>query len=189
MGSNKSHKTLICPCQTTFHDRIFWNYVCDTIFFTLGKYTSSQAHIRYYEVPFSMNSYIEKLDCNYKTENSVSELFIVSAQEHTAHHSLCCGSNSGINMVTRLFFSYIVQGELSSLPWVLYFRSYVVLNHLHCTFRYIVSYIPGGKTGMSFFTKIFYLAASKTVSKTLPVWLLDFMKNTVLWIVYIYVHI
>lgn len=34
---------------------------------------------------------------------------------------------------------------------------------------YIVSYIPGGKTGMSFFTKIFYLAASKTVSKTLPV--------------------
>ncbi|XP_074655143.1 uncharacterized protein LOC141908825 [Tubulanus polymorphus] len=34
---------------------------------------------------------------------------------------------------------------------------------------YMVSYIPGGHTGMKFFTKIFYSAASTTVSKTLPV--------------------
>ncbi|XP_069115011.1 LOW QUALITY PROTEIN: uncharacterized protein [Argopecten irradians] len=34
---------------------------------------------------------------------------------------------------------------------------------------YIVSYIPGGQTGMKFFSKIFYAAASKTVQKTLPI--------------------
>ncbi|ELT94356.1 hypothetical protein CAPTEDRAFT_152187, partial [Capitella teleta] len=34
---------------------------------------------------------------------------------------------------------------------------------------YIVSYIPGGQTGLKFFTKIFYVAASKTVKTTLPV--------------------
>ncbi|XP_013411408.1 protein transport protein SFT2 [Lingula anatina] len=34
---------------------------------------------------------------------------------------------------------------------------------------YIVSYIPGGQTGLKFFTKIFYSACSKTVQKTLPV--------------------
>ncbi|KAK3773230.1 hypothetical protein RRG08_025896 [Elysia crispata] len=34
---------------------------------------------------------------------------------------------------------------------------------------YIVSYIPGGQTGLKFFTSIFYGAASKTVGKALPV--------------------
>ncbi|XP_061197169.1 uncharacterized protein LOC133205382 [Saccostrea echinata] len=34
---------------------------------------------------------------------------------------------------------------------------------------YVVSYIPGGQTGLKFFSKIFYAAASKTVQKTLPV--------------------
>ncbi|XP_005104216.1 protein transport protein SFT2 [Aplysia californica] len=34
---------------------------------------------------------------------------------------------------------------------------------------YVVSYIPGGQTGLKFFTSIFYAAASKTVGKTLPV--------------------
>jgi len=36
-------------------------------------------------------------------------------------------------------------------------------------FRYIVSYIPGGQTGLRFFSKVFYSAATKTVQKTLPV--------------------
>ncbi|XP_064642731.1 uncharacterized protein LOC135497017 [Lineus longissimus] len=34
---------------------------------------------------------------------------------------------------------------------------------------YVISYIPGGQTGLKFFSKIFYVAASKTVQKTLPV--------------------
>ncbi|PVD35513.1 hypothetical protein C0Q70_02476 [Pomacea canaliculata] len=34
---------------------------------------------------------------------------------------------------------------------------------------YIVSYIPGGQTGLKFFSNIFYAAASKTVAKALPV--------------------
>ncbi|ESO89961.1 hypothetical protein LOTGIDRAFT_192494 [Lottia gigantea] len=34
---------------------------------------------------------------------------------------------------------------------------------------YFVSYIPGGQTGLKFFTKVFYAAASKTVNATLPV--------------------
>lgn len=36
--------------------------------------------------------------------------------------------------------------------------------------RYVISYIPGGQTGLKFFSKLFYSVASKTVSKTLPVW-------------------
>ena len=35
--------------------------------------------------------------------------------------------------------------------------------------RYFVSYIPGGTTGMKFFTKLFSSAVTKTVSSTLPV--------------------
>jgi len=38
-----------------------------------------------------------------------------------------------------------------------------------CFDRYVLSYVPGGQTGLKFFTKIFYAAASKTVQKTLPV--------------------
>ncbi|XP_033109077.1 protein transport protein SFT2-like [Anneissia japonica] len=34
---------------------------------------------------------------------------------------------------------------------------------------YIISYIPGGQTGLTFFTKLFSAAAGKAVSKTLPV--------------------
>lgn len=34
---------------------------------------------------------------------------------------------------------------------------------------FVVSYVPGGQTGLKFFSKIFYAAASKTVQKTLPV--------------------
>lgn len=36
---------------------------------------------------------------------------------------------------------------------------------------YIVSFIPGGQTGLKFFSKIFSSVVTKTVSKTLPVWL------------------
>ncbi|XP_052213973.1 uncharacterized protein LOC127832511 [Dreissena polymorpha] len=34
---------------------------------------------------------------------------------------------------------------------------------------YIMSYIPGGQTGMKFFSKVFYAAASKTTKTILPV--------------------
>ncbi|XP_050412194.1 uncharacterized protein LOC126827057 [Patella vulgata] len=34
---------------------------------------------------------------------------------------------------------------------------------------YIVSYIPGGQTGLKFFSKVFYAAASKTAGATLPI--------------------
>ncbi|XP_070560693.1 uncharacterized protein [Ptychodera flava] len=34
---------------------------------------------------------------------------------------------------------------------------------------YVVSYIPGGQTGLKFFTKIFSTVVTKTVGKTLPV--------------------
>jgi len=32
-----------------------------------------------------------------------------------------------------------------------------------------MSYIPGGQTGMKFFKKVFYSAASKTTEKILPI--------------------
>lgn len=35
---------------------------------------------------------------------------------------------------------------------------------------YLVSYIPGGQTGLSFFTKLFATVAGKTISNTMPVW-------------------
>jgi len=34
---------------------------------------------------------------------------------------------------------------------------------------FLISYIPGGHTGMQFFTRLFSSAVSSTVSKTLPV--------------------
>ncbi|KAL5015268.1 hypothetical protein ScPMuIL_009538 [Solemya velum] len=34
---------------------------------------------------------------------------------------------------------------------------------------YIVSYVPGGQTGLKFFSKLFYSVASKTAQKTLPI--------------------
>lgn len=60
----------------------------------------------------------------------------------------------------------------------LYFSLYVhstVLTVLFAVFQvlalvwFVVSYVPGGQTGLKFFSKVFYIAASKTVQKTLPV--------------------
>ena len=44
-----------------------------------------------------------------------------------------------------------------------------VISKISYDFRYIMSYIPGGQTGLSFFTRVFYAAVSKTASATLPV--------------------
>lgn len=41
---------------------------------------------------------------------------------------------------------------------------------IHCIHRYVMSYIPGGQTGLKFFTKVFTSIAGKAVSSTLPVW-------------------
>jgi hypothetical protein len=77
--------------------------------------------------------------------------------------------------VERLPFTVAYFGTMSA---TLYFALSVQSSFLTILFAvgqvlaliwYIVSYIPGGQTGLKFFTKIFYLAASKTVSKTLPV--------------------
>jgi len=35
--------------------------------------------------------------------------------------------------------------------------------------RYIFSYIPGGTTGLKFFSKLFASAFTRTVGKTLPI--------------------
>ncbi|XP_023236411.1 protein transport protein sft2-like [Centruroides sculpturatus] len=35
--------------------------------------------------------------------------------------------------------------------------------------RYVLSYIPGGQTGMKFFTKIFTSTVTKTANKSLPI--------------------
>ncbi|KAJ8320198.1 hypothetical protein KUTeg_001785 [Tegillarca granosa] len=77
--------------------------------------------------------------------------------------------------VPRLPFTSAYFGTLfATLYFALWSRSTVltvicaVLQILSLVW-YIVSYIPGGQTGLKFFTKIFYAAASKTVQKTLPV--------------------
>ena len=53
--------------------------------------------------------------------------------------------------------------ELSTVPLFVTVPVYLVFT------RYFVSYIPGGSTGMKFFTKLFSSAVTKTVSSTLPV--------------------
>lgn len=64
-------------------------------------------------------------------------------------------------MGATLYFALSVQ----SMPLTVIFAVAQVLALVW----YVLSYIPGGQTGLKFFTKIFYAAASKTVQKTLPV--------------------
>lgn len=77
--------------------------------------------------------------------------------------------------VQRLPFTTAYFGSmLATLYFSLWLRStvftviFAVIQILALVW-YIVSYIPGGQTGLKFFSKIFYAAASKTASKTLPI--------------------
>lgn len=64
-------------------------------------------------------------------------------------------------MFATLYFALSVQSTiLTVLSAVLQILALV---------WFVVSYVPGGQTGLKFFSKIFYAAASKTVQKTLPV--------------------
>ncbi|ESO09037.1 hypothetical protein HELRODRAFT_74437 [Helobdella robusta] len=62
-------------------------------------------------------------------------------------------------MIGTLYFSLSVQ---SAVMTVIFGILQVV-----ALLWYIVSYVPGGQRGLQFFSKIFYVAASKTVNKTL----------------------
>lgn len=64
---------------------------------------------------------------------------------------------------------------LGTLYFSLWFKSTVLtiifaISQVITLIWFIVSYIPGGQTGMKFFTKLFYATASKTAQKTLPIW-------------------
>ncbi|KAL8621600.1 hypothetical protein ACOMHN_036833 [Nucella lapillus] len=64
-------------------------------------------------------------------------------------------------MFATVYFSMWVHSTV--------FTVICALGQIVALIWYIVSYIPGGQTGLKFFSNIFYAVASKTVSKTLPV--------------------
>jgi len=64
-------------------------------------------------------------------------------------------------MFATLYFALSVQSTTFTIMFA--------VGQVLALVWYIVSYIPGGQTGLKFFTKVFYLAASKTVQKTLPI--------------------
>ncbi|XP_076451521.1 uncharacterized protein LOC143287421 [Babylonia areolata] len=77
--------------------------------------------------------------------------------------------------MTRLPFTSVYFGTMFA---TIYFSMWVhstvftvicALGQIVALVWYIISYIPGGQTGLKFFSNIFYAVASKTVSKTLPV--------------------
>ncbi|KAI8795564.1 protein transport protein SFT2 [Biomphalaria glabrata] len=63
-------------------------------------------------------------------------------------------------MLATLYFSLWVQSTVLTIVFA--------VAQIVALIWYLVSYIPGGQTGLKFFTSIFYAAASKTVGKTLP---------------------
>jgi len=65
------------------------------------------------------------------------------------------------SMIATMYFALSLQSVILTVI-------FAVIQVLALVW-YVVSYIPGGHTGLKFFTKIFYAAASKTVGKTLPV--------------------
>ncbi|XP_048760448.2 uncharacterized protein LOC125669756 [Ostrea edulis] len=77
--------------------------------------------------------------------------------------------------VPRLPFTTAYLGTmLATLYFSLWIKSTVLtvvcaIIQVITLIWYVVSYIPGGQTGLKFFSKIFYTAATKTVQKTLPV--------------------
>ncbi|KAK0041230.1 protein transport protein SFT2 [Biomphalaria pfeifferi] len=64
------------------------------------------------------------------------------------------------SMLATLYFSLWVQSTVLTIVFA--------VAQIVALVWYLVSYIPGGQTGLKFFTSIFYAAASKTVGKTLP---------------------
>lgn len=64
-------------------------------------------------------------------------------------------------MLATLYFSVWVKSTVLTIL-------FAVLQIVALVW-YIVSYLPGGQTGLKFFTKIFYAASSKTVQTILPV--------------------
>lgn len=64
-------------------------------------------------------------------------------------------------MFGTLYFSLSVQSTVLTIIFA--------LLQVMALVWFVVSYVPGGQTGLTFFSKIFYVAASKTVQKTLPV--------------------
>ncbi|XP_072036248.1 uncharacterized protein [Amphiura filiformis] len=75
----------------------------------------------------------------------------------------------------RLPFTAIYFGTMFATLYFAMVKKVMILTIVCAIFQiialfwYIVSYIPGGQTGLKFFTKIFSSAAKTTLSKTLPV--------------------
>lgn len=65
-------------------------------------------------------------------------------------------------MFATLYFSMIKQVTLMTIV--------CALLQMLALVWYVMSYIPGGQTGLKFFTKVFTSIAGKAVSSTLPVW-------------------
>lgn len=75
----------------------------------------------------------------------------------------------------RLPFTAAYFGSMFATIYVAMFMKSTVLTAIFAVVQvltlvwYLVSYIPGGTTGLKFFTKLFSSAVTKTVSNTLPV--------------------
>ncbi|KAL4221810.1 hypothetical protein ACF0H5_020064 [Mactra antiquata] len=75
----------------------------------------------------------------------------------------------------RLVFTSVYFGTMfATIYFSIWVRSTVLtvifaVMQILALIWYIVSYIPGGQTGLKFFSKVFYSAASKTTEKILPV--------------------
>ncbi|PSN58167.1 hypothetical protein C0J52_00991 [Blattella germanica] len=64
-------------------------------------------------------------------------------------------------LLATLYFALSVQ----STPLTVLFA----VGQIMALLWFLISYIPGGQTGLSFFTRLFSSAVTNTVSKTLPV--------------------
>ncbi|PNF43182.1 hypothetical protein B7P43_G15676 [Cryptotermes secundus] len=64
-------------------------------------------------------------------------------------------------LLSTLYFALHVQ----STPWTVL----CAVGQIVALLWFLISYIPGGQTGLQFFTRLFSSAVTSTVSKTLPV--------------------
>ncbi|GAB1605745.1 protein transport protein SFT2-like [Argonauta hians] len=71
---------------------------------------------------------------------------------------------------TCMYFSTLL-GTLYFAIWLKYTLLTVVFaaGQIITLVWFVISHIPGGQSGLRFFSKLFYAAASKTAEKTLPV--------------------
>lgn len=71
---------------------------------------------------------------------------------------------------TCMYFTTLF-GTLYFAVWLKYTLLTVIfaIGQVITLVWFVVSYIPGGQSGLKFFSKLFYAAASKTAEKTLPV--------------------